>query len=104
MNQFFGILVQRPSPAVTIATLLAMMSVAGCATSKPMQGPNGGVAYFIKCGSAVIDACYEEAAKVCPSGYAFVDRQSNPNGVIVPTGAGAAFVRGPNTMLVECKR
>lgn len=82
--------------------LLALIQVA-CATSKPIKGPNGGVAYFIKCGSAVIDKCYEEAAKVCPNGYTFADRQNNPNGAIVPTGAGFMGVRGPNQMLVECK-
>jgi hypothetical protein len=85
-------------------TLFILASaLAACATSKPIKGPNGGTAYFIKCGSAVIDKCYEEAAKVCPNGYTFADRQNNPNGVIVPTGAGFIGVRGPNQMLVECK-
>ncbi len=83
------------------AVFLALLSA--CATSKPIQGPSGGIAYFIKCGSAVIDACYEEAAKVCPKGYEFVDRQANPNVMIVPAGSGFLMARGPNTMLVECK-
>lgn len=80
------------------------LSLAACATSKPLQGPNGGTAYFIKCGSAVIDACYEEAAKVCPTGYIFVDKQNNSNAVALSNGAGGFnVIRGPNTMLVECK-
>ncbi len=78
--------------------------LAGCATSRPVQGPNGGTAYFIKCGSAVIDACYEEAAKVCPKGYTFADKQANPNAIAAPmAGGGFMMARGPNTMLVECK-
>ena len=81
--------------------LVAMLSA--CATSKQLQGPSGRTAYFIKCGSAVIDKCYEEAAKVCPQGYVLADTQTNPNGVIAPAGNSLLFVRGPNSMLVECK-
>lgn len=89
--------------ATAVITLCCIL--AGCTTSKPIQGPNGGTAYYIKCGSAVIDACYEEAAKVCPKGYTFVDKQANPNGAAVPTaGGGFIMARGPNSMLVECKQ
>ena len=77
-------------------TVIVAAALAACATSKPIQGPNGGTAYFIKCGSAVIDKCYEEAAKVCPKGYTFADSQTNPNGIITPAGNSALFVRGPN--------
>lgn len=87
---------------VTAAIAFALL-LSGCATSKAVQGPSGGVAYFIKCGSAVVDACHEEAAKVCPRGYTFADKQINPNGVAMPVGTGFAMVRGPNSMLVECK-
>lgn len=52
------------------------------------SGPGGGEAYSVKCGVAVLDACYEEAAKVCPSGYDIADKQT---------------LRGPNVLLVECK-
>lgn len=89
----------------TFLLAAAALSLTACATSKPIQGPNGGTAYFIKCGSAVIDACYEEAAKVCPKGYTFVDKQGNPNAIVLSNGAGGFnVVRGPNTMLVECKQ
>ena len=94
---------ERISMKSLFAVMFIAVVVTGCATSKPIQGPNGGTAYFIKCGSAVIDACYEEAAKVCPKGYTFVDRQANPNAMIVPAGGGLLLARGPNSMLVECK-
>lgn len=67
---------------------LAAIIAAGCATSKRVMGPGGGAAYSVKCGAAVLDACYEEAAKVCPSGYDIADKQT---------------LRGPNVLLVECK-
>jgi hypothetical protein len=86
-----------------VASFSTALVLSACATSKPIQGPNGGTAYLIKCGSAVIDACYEEAAKVCPKGYAFADRQTNPNGVIIPAGNSLLMARGPNSMLIECK-
>lgn len=86
------------------ASIFFSLALVACATSKPIQGPNGGQAYFIKCGSAVIDACYEEAAKVCPKGYTFADKQTGPNGMIMPVGTSFMAVRGPNTMLVECKQ
>lgn len=89
--------------ASIIVSLIAA-SLAGCATSKPIQGPNGNQAFFIKCGSAVIDACYEEAAKVCPKGYNMVDKQANPNAMITPVGNSLMAVRGPNSMLIECKK
>ena len=89
---------------LTYVCIAVPLLLAGCASSRPIQGPSGGVAYFVKCGSAVIDACYEEAAKVCPRGYAVVDRQANPNGFAAPlAGGGFMMARGPNTMLVECK-
>ena len=86
-----------------IAAALAVTCIAGCATSKPIQGPNGTTAYFVKCGSAVIDKCYEEAARVCPAGYAFLDKDQNGNTLIVPNAIGAVAVRGPISMLVQCK-
>ena len=87
-----------------IYSICTVILMSGCATSKPVMGPNGGQAYFIKCGSAVIDACYEEAAKVCPKGYSVADKQSGANGMIMPAGAGLMAVRGPSSMLVECKQ
>jgi hypothetical protein len=87
------------------ALLAAPFFLIACATSKPIQGPNGTTAYFIKCGSAAVDACYEEAAKVCPKGYTMADKQANPNAVAMPmAGGGFMMARGPNTMLIECKQ
>lgn len=48
----------------------------------------------------MIDKCYEEAAKVCPTGYVFLDKDSNGNGVFVPTENSLAIVRGPISLLI----
>ena len=87
-----------------IATSLVGGLLAGCATSKPMMGPSGSEAFFVKCGSAVLEACYEEAAKVCPKGYIIVDRQAGANAALIPSGNTMLLARGPNSMLVECKK
>ena len=87
--------------AVVLAVAISAMS--GCATSREIAGPNGKPAYFIKCGSAVIDACYAEAGKVCPSGYSFLDKNNSSVGAILPVGNSLMLARGPNTFLVECK-
>ena len=84
-----------------LLTLLPLL--AGCATSKPITGPSGKRAYFVKCPAAAIDKCYEEASRVCPSGYTLADKGSNSPGVVVPVGGIFVAGRGPNTMLVECR-
>ena len=87
-----------------LAMLIAAISVlSGCATSKQIQGPNGSKAFYIKCGSAVLDACYEEAAKVCPKGYTMADRQASSNAAVIPAGNIFMVAHGPNSMLIECK-
>lgn len=83
--------------------MIATIALAACASSKPVQGPNGKQAFFVKCGAARIEACYEEAAKVCPQGYQFADRGQSGGAMLMPVGTGFMMARGPNTMLVECK-
>jgi hypothetical protein len=87
-----------------IITSLALIAIlAGCATATETKGPSGSKAFFVKCGSAVMSACYEKAAEVCPKGYAIVDNQGNPNAFINATGSTAMVVRGPNQLFIECK-
>ena len=88
---------------LALTCCVALASLSGCATSKQIQGPNGSKTYYIKCGSAVLDACYEEAAKVCPKGYTMADHQAGSNAAIIPTGNMLIVAHGPNSMLVECK-
>lgn len=88
----------------TLAVLsIAAIVVTGCATSKQIIGPNGKPAYFVKCGSARVDLCYEEAARVCPTGYTFLDQNNNGIGAALPVGNMMMFARGPQSFLVECR-
>jgi hypothetical protein len=80
-----------------------VLVLGGCATSTQMQGPDGKQAHFIRCGSAVLDACYKEAAKVCPGGYTVVDNREGANAVVTTVGTTSGIVRGLNTMFVQCK-
>ncbi len=87
-------------PSVLALAIAALVSA--CATSKAIQGPNGRTAYLIKCGGAV-DACYEEAAKLCPTGYTVADRKADPDAVVMPAIAWFSAARRHTQMQVECK-
>jgi hypothetical protein len=41
--------------------------------------------------------------KVCPKGYTMADGQAAANAAMASSGSMTMTVRGPNTMLVECK-
>lgn len=86
-----------------IAVSVLAASLVACATSKAIQEPSGGEAFSIKCSNAALDACHEEAAKVCPRGYTMVDRQAGANAAMAASGSMIMTVRDPNTMLIKCK-
>jgi hypothetical protein len=56
--------------------LIALFSLGGCVTAKPMTTPSGQQGYHIWCGGNIYDwsTCYEEAAKQCNGRYTVVDR------------------------------
>lgn len=86
----------------TIICAFVCTLLVGCATSTPIMGPSG-PAHIVKCGSAVIEACYRKASELCPSGYTVGDQQQSGNGMVNQVGSSLMFVRGPSTMLVQCK-
>lgn len=69
--------------------LLLVAALSGCASSTPVMGPSGKTNHSIRCGAALINACYEKAAELCPKGYDVVDRPTR--------------MVGPNLMMIECK-
>ena len=87
-----------------LMTLGCTFFLAGCATSKPIQGPNGKPAYLVKCGGAVIDACYKKAAEVCPDGYTLLEKTGGQNGMGLGMGNSMTFTKTTNTLLVECQQ
>lgn len=56
-----------------LATIAAVSVCLGsCAVpSKPVVGPDGGTAYSMTCSGfgRTMESCYEEAGRLCPSGY-----------------------------------
>lgn len=44
--------------------------LAGCTTTQEIRRPDGSIEYLIACGAGTgWNICYEQANKVCPSGY-----------------------------------
>jgi len=94
-----------------ILLFFAVAFLAACATSKQINGPNGTPAYAIRCGAAVLSACYEKAGEICPNGYniltsdgaRYLGQLGNAN---VSGGYGSATsvpMITPNNLLIECK-
>jgi hypothetical protein len=84
----------------TTLLILTTVWLTSCATATDsFKGPNGRAAYVVRCGSAVLSACYEKAGALCPNGYNPIDRDGGA--VVMPLGGG--FVRGPNQLMIECK-
>jgi hypothetical protein len=90
----------------TVAALLAVLSIAGCVTSRPVALPNGTQGVAINCPGAARDIadCMNEAAKVCGGKYQILDREGNVvGGAAVASGNSAVFVSGiKRTMIVKC--
>ena len=95
----------------TLTTCLLATVLAACATATQIVGPSGTPAFSIRCGAAAVEACYQKAGEVCPSGYTVL----NSHGSRYLGQVGTANVAGaygsatsmpmvsPNTMLIECK-
>jgi len=86
--------------------LMVLVVLAGCASASQVKGPNGEIAYLVKCGNAAKSACTEKAADVCPSGYNLIDRNSDRYDELTKVGnAGKLEIKADTTttMLVQCK-
>lgn len=85
---------------ITLPVLLA-----SCASIEPQQfvGPNGRTAFSMRCSGMgrTLDACYQKAGEICPSGYSIIDRAS---GTVAVPASGGGFIAAPqHNLAVECK-
>jgi hypothetical protein len=49
---------------------LTLVALGGCTTTQEIKRPDGSVEYLIACGASLgWNICYDEANKVCPTGY-----------------------------------
>ncbi|HEU0186942.1 MAG TPA: hypothetical protein VFR06_03520 [Gallionellaceae bacterium] len=86
--------------------LLCVVVLAGCASAKPVKGPNGEEAYLVQCGNAVKDKCTAKAAELCPNGYKLLERNADRYDDLTKVGnAGALEIKADTTqrMLIQCK-
>lgn len=63
----------------TFLMSVVLVALAGCAIApQQVRGPDGKTAYAMRCSGAgrTLEACYEKAGDVCPTGYSVVDRSS----------------------------
>ena len=85
-----------------IGILLSLL-LCGCAISpRPLTGPNGRPGYAMRCSGAgrTLEACYQKAGQLCPSGYD-----------VISEGGGGALLGTPHgligasrhSLMVECK-
>lgn len=94
----------NPRTILLAAVFAASPLLAGCALVTEVKGPSGRTNYSIKCGSDLIEKCYQKAAELCPSGYEMVDRMgSGGPGMVTRVGTTYFAAQGPNNMLIECK-
>lgn len=84
---------------ITIAPFL----FGACALEKPKPfiGPNGGIAYSMRCGVDV-EHCYREAGELCPKGYIIIDKALSTIGA--PTRYGGTIISTDQHLTIECKQ
>lgn len=86
--------------------LMLLAVLAGCASAKQVNGPNGEIAYLVQCGNAAKDKCTEKAADLCPNGYNLIDRNSDRYDELTKVGnTGKLEIKADTTttMLIQCK-
>jgi len=87
-----------------LTTLLISIGLAGCMSIDPVpfKGPSGKQGYSMKCSGMgrSLDACYQKAGEVCPSGYSIVDRSSGTVGFM---NQGTMMMAPQNGLVIECK-
>jgi hypothetical protein len=88
-------------------TILAALSLFGCATSTQTYAPDGGQAHSINCSGAALTwgMCYEKAGSICKErGYDVVGGGSDANGIVTANNGSAVGVRGSTrSMVIKCK-
>lgn len=87
-----------------LCACLALMLASCAGTIEPRQfvGPNGKAAFSMRCSGMgrTLDACYQKAGELCPTGYTTVDRSSSPVGVPLN---GSVMIASRESLAIECK-
>lgn len=60
--------------------IVTLLILAGCTTTQEIRRPDGSVEHLIACGASLgWNVCYNQANKVCPSGYDTLSEKSGFN-------------------------
>lgn len=80
---------------MSVVSLLACVSLLGCATAETITGPDGTENQLITC--STIKQCYEKASEVCGGRYKIVNTSSETSG---SNGSTSTDI----SLLVKCTR
>jgi hypothetical protein len=87
-----------------LLAIVGAIALSGCMSIDPtsFRGPNGKQGYSMKCSGMgrTLEACYQKAGEVCPSGYNIVDRSSGTIGFM---NQGTFMMAPQNSLTIECK-
>jgi hypothetical protein len=87
-----------------LLAIVGAAALAGCMSidPTPFRGPDGKQAYSMKCSGfgRTLDACYQKAGEVCPSGYSIVDRSSGTVGFM---NQGNMMMAPQHGLVIQCK-
>lgn len=87
----------------TAMAMLAGLLMTACSIQPvPFTGPNGGVAYSMKCSGGMLsmDKCYQKAGELCSRGYRIIDSSSTTRVFGVNGAIGSAR---DERLAIECK-
>lgn len=76
-----------------ILSLIVLLSISGCVTSKVITGPDGSFHHLIYCGD--IESCYEKATEICGK-YKIINTSSETSG-------GNGTTSTSQRLLVKCE-
>jgi hypothetical protein len=72
-----------------ILSLVSILFIFSCATSKEIVLPSGEKGYTVNCGTYegnTWSACYEKAGEICPTGYDILEKIESNDKQLVATG------------------
>lgn len=72
-----------------ILSLVSILFIFSCATSKEIVLPSGEKGYTVNCGTYEGNswsACYEKAGEICPTGYDILEKIESNDKQLVATG------------------
>lgn len=91
-----------------ILSLVSILFIVSCATSKEIVLPSGEKGYTVNCGTYEGNswsACYEKAGEICPSGYDILEKIESNDKQLVATGNLLQTLEDDKrSLVISCKK